>query len=312
MPELPEVQTIVSDLKIKIIGRKIIDFWSDTPKLIKSSSFDVFRRKIKGFIIDDIKRIGKNILFYLKRNNKEGSSFVLLAHQKMTGHFMVGKWDVIKIGGKSFVKNKIRGDFDDPRNQYVRAIFYLDDGKMLALSDLRKFAKIFLGKKDEVENLKEIKYLGVDALLPSFSLEYFKKLLKKTSRPIKSILLDQKFVSGVGNIYADESLFLSKISPFLKGNKLSSVQIERLVNAIKKILKKAIKMRGTSIIDFRDADGKRGLYDKARLVYGREGMCCRVCDGTIERKKIGQRSSYFCRNCQFISEIKNPKQHKLN
>ena len=213
---------------------------------------------------------------------------------------MVGKWEIKKEKGEFIVKNKMGGHFDDPRNQYIRAVFYLDNGQMLALSDLRKFAKMILGSREDIENLKEIKSLGPDALSPLFSPEYFKGILGRTSRPIKSVLLDQKFVSGVGNIYADESLFLSKLNPFKKANLLSLKEVSVLVDSIKKILKKAVKLRGTSIIDFRDAEGKRGSYDKIRLVYGRENLACRICGRPIKRKKIGQRSSYFCSYCQGV------------
>lgn len=298
MPELPEVQTIVDDLKKRVVGRKIIKFWTNTPKLVKSYDPQKFSKDVLGMKITGIGRRGKNILFYLIKRNKK---YILLAHQKMTGHFLIGKW---KVSGKQdpiFDGNgEIKTDF---RNKFIRAIFYLDNRKMLGLSDVRKFAKLVLGEKEKIENLPELKKMGPDALSEDFNWKYFKNKTRNTKRNIKQVLLDQNIVAGIGNIYADESLFLANINPRVKVSLLKNNQGEKLIESIKKVLKKAIGLRGTSIIDFRDTFGKKGGYDKVRWVYGRYKLPCRVCGTKIERIKIGQRSSHFCPNCQKYSKI---------
>ncbi|MFA6136233.1 MAG: bifunctional DNA-formamidopyrimidine glycosylase/DNA-(apurinic or apyrimidinic site) lyase [Candidatus Paceibacterota bacterium] len=297
MPELPEVEIIVRELKQRIIGKRITGFWTDTPKIIKHPSLGAFKKLIIGAKFSDVKRIGKNILIYLKKDKRD---LLLLAHQKMTGHFMVGKWSIKGVRGKGLEVRFIgRGPIaTDPRNGFVRAIFYLNNGQMLALSDVRKFSKMVLGEKNKIENLSDLKKLGPDALSINFKLDEFSKKLKKTSRTIKQSLLDQSIVAGIGNIYADESLFLSKINPRNRSNQLNNVQIKNLFEAIIKVLKKAVKFRGTSIIDFRDTFGKKGGYDKVRLVYGRKGLGCKICSTPIQRIRIGQRSSHFCPKCQ--------------
>ena len=142
MPELPEVQTVVNDLNSRVSKRTILDFWTDTPKLIKSHSLESFKKNIKGMKISSVDRVGKNIFFNLLSPNKE--EYTLLVHQKMTGHFLIGKWKVIKQKNGWKISNNIKGPMEDPYNKYIRAIFFLNNKDMLAFSDLRKFGKIFL------------------------------------------------------------------------------------------------------------------------------------------------------------------------
>jgi formamidopyrimidine-DNA glycosylase len=300
MPELPEVQTIVDELKNRVCGRTIVDFWTNSPKLIKKPSLKEFISKIKGLSIVDVQRKGKNIIFYLQPN--KGSSdklFVMLAHQKMTGHFLIGKWKLKKIEGVTMPIPETKGPISsDKYNSYVRVIFYLDNGKQLGLSDLRKFAKIVLGTAREIENSKEILDLGPDALSKEFNADYFYPILQKRNKPIKSVLLEQGVSSGIGNIYADEGLFVARINPLRKSNSLSKNEAAKLINSVKKVLKKSLRLRGTSSSDYRDTYGNRGGYDKVRYVYNREGLPCKRCGTIIKRIKIGQRSSHFCPHCQ--------------
>ncbi|MCX7616160.1 MAG: DNA-formamidopyrimidine glycosylase [Patescibacteria group bacterium] len=301
MPELPEVQTIVSDLRKKILGGKITGFWTNTPKIIKGVALNKFRKEILGFLILDIRRRGKNILFYLGKiqKGKRKIEKVILAHQKMTGHFLIGKWKVVGKGKSQKIIPLIKGPIaEDPFNQYIRVIFNLSGGWQLGLSDLRKFAKLTVGSVEEIENSKEMRSLGPEALSSEFSWRYLYPLLLKKKKSIKSVLLDQEIVAGVGNIYADEALFLAKIHPQKRASTLKIDQVKKMVQAIKKVLRKSIALRGTSIIDYRDALGRRGGYDKVRLVYGKEGLPCPSCSTPIKRIKIGQRSAHFCPRCQ--------------
>jgi len=224
---------------------------------------------------------------------------IMLVHQKMTGHFLIGKWVVKKISGKSILIPHTIGPIkDDKYNSYIRVIFYLNNGNQLALSDLRKFSKIILGDPDEIENSSDLKMLGPDALSNEFNAKYLSPILKRKNIPIKTALLDQHIASGIGNIYADESLFVSKIHPLIKTRELSQKNVIHLLDSVKKVLKKSLRLRGTSSSDYRDTYGSKGKYHQHRLVYNREGLPCLICKTAIKRIKIGQRSSHFCPHCQ--------------
>ena len=170
---------------------------------------------------------------------------------------------------------------------------------MLALSDTRKFAKIILGKKEDLENLPELKELGPEPLDKNFKFNDFKKIISVKTGKIKQVLMDQKVISGIGNIYSDDILWLARINPFKPANKISDDKLKELFKAIRAILAKAIELRGTSVSDFRDTAGKKGRYSDIRLAYQREGeKCLRNDGGIIIRKKIGGRSAHFCPVCQ--------------
>jgi formamidopyrimidine-DNA glycosylase len=287
MPELPEVETTKEELKKLVLKRKIVDVWSDTPKIVKNIDFSDFKREIKGRIIKDIQRKGKNIIFLLDKDR------AFLIHQKLTGHLLYGKW---KKNNDTWIPEK-EGPLSDPMNRFLHLIFFLDNKKMLALSDLRKFAKVIFGKKEEIFSLPEIISLGPDALEIDF--EKFKEnLQRKPNLQIKKVLMDQNIISGIGNIYSDEILFASKINPFKKIKDLKENDFKLLFKNTKDILKKAIKLKGESISDYRIPDGTKGNFDKIRKVYRREGQNCFICGTKIIRKKIQGRSTYFCPSCQ--------------
>lgn len=300
MPELPEVQTTVNDLNKKIIGRKITGIWFDAPKLITGIKPEELKNKIKGLKIEKVGRRGKNILIYLVKSGKlKVEKFILLIHQKMTGHLLIGKWKITKVkSGKWKVKSKTKDELDEKVNDYIHIIFYLDDSRQLALSDLRKFAKVVFGKKEEVENLPEIKKLGPEPLTKDFTFDKFKALIEKQRRGIKQVLMDQNIIAGIGNIYSDEILWLARIHPLFPADDLNGKQIKRIYAAMKKILNKALELRGTSVSDYRDTSGKAGFYARKRFVYQREGKFCLRCGGAIKRIKIGGRSAHYCPVCQ--------------
>lgn len=303
MPELPEVQTIVDDLNKKVTNLKIIGVWLDWPKhinllengkgvlkLIKKPVLKDFEKIIKGKKIIKAHRRAKNALIDLS------DGYMMLVHQKMTGHLLVGKWNIINnkavaIGSKSIAT--------DPYNRFVHVIFYLSDGNMLALSDVRKFAKIILGKKEDLENLPELKELGPEPLDKNFKFNDFKEIISKKTGKIKQVLMDPKVISGIGNIYSDDILWLARINPFKPANKIPKDKLRDLFKAIRTILNKALKLRGSSISDFRDTSGEKGGYGNVMLAYQREGeKCFRNDGGTIVRKKIGGRSTCYCPVCQ--------------
>ncbi|NCN52973.1 bifunctional DNA-formamidopyrimidine glycosylase/DNA-(apurinic or apyrimidinic site) lyase [Candidatus Wolfebacteria bacterium] len=289
MPELPEVQTIVDDLNKKIVGHKIIDVWSDWPKTIKTPSFSQFKKLIKNQKILKIKRRAKNLLFYFSDN------YMMLLHLKMTGHLLLGKW---KIEDKKAIPISPKEIINDPYNKYIHIIFYLDKDKMIGFSDLRKFGKIIFGKKDKIENLPELLKLGPEPLEKRFKFNEFKEIISSEKRKIKQVLMDQEVIVGIGNIYADEVLWYSKINPLKPANKLSEKELKILFSAIFKILNKSLKLRGTSTSDYRDLSGKRGSYGDHLLAYKRENQPCFRCKIKIKRIKIGGRSTHFCPKCQ--------------
>ncbi|MEK7191944.1 MAG: DNA-formamidopyrimidine glycosylase family protein, partial [Patescibacteria group bacterium] len=217
MPELPEVQTVVDDLNRKVVGRKITGVWLDWPKMVKDpldqsrnriahKHVAEFEKSLKGKKILKAARKAKNILIYLsahpsRKATADKGGLLLLIHQKMTGHMLVGRWNV--KCQRSNVKCKViplepRAAVTDPYNRFIHLILYLDDGRMLALSDLRKFAKAILGPVEQIENLPELKNLGPDALDSKLTYPKFAEIIKNENRKIKQVLMDQEVIAGIG------------------------------------------------------------------------------------------------------------------
>ena len=267
MPELPEVETTVRELRNKIIGRKILKVWTDVEKMFKPS-FSEFQKGAVGQTIKEISRRGKNIIFKLSSGN------YILVHQKLTGSLLYGA---------------------EIKNLYIHLILFLDKGK-LALSDLRKFAKVaFI---PDLKAYPDYQKLGPEPLSREFTLEKFQEVLEKARGGIKKALMDQEKIAGIGNIYSDEILFEARISPLRETQKLKAKETKILYLAIKKTLKKAIKAKGTSVSDYRRPSGKEGNFQKLIKVYRRTGEPCPRCGTKIQRLKFGGRSAHFCPRCQ--------------
>jgi formamidopyrimidine-DNA glycosylase len=299
MPELPEVETIVNDLRKEIVGKKIAGVWFDVSKIIKKPKPDDLKSQIKGLKIIDVQRRGKNILIYLDSKTQNLNPKLLLIHQKLTGHLLYGRWEIKKTASnKCRVVSLLRGALEEKVNNYIHFILFLDNGWQVGLSDLRKFAKVLFGSKEEIENLAELKNLGPEPLSANFRFINFVNLIKPQKRKIKQVLMDQETIAGIGNIYSDEILWKARVNPFAPADKLTISELKKLYSATRRILRKAIKLRGTSISDYRDAFGKSGGYDKIRKVYQREGELCPRCGSAIKRIKMGGRSVHFCLKCQ--------------
>jgi formamidopyrimidine-DNA glycosylase len=306
MPELPEVQTIIDDLNRKMKGDIITDFWSDWGKTIKGKKVEDFRKEIKNRKILGARRIGKNLFIDLSGGK------TLYVHLKMTGHLLVkphpnpllikereNKKPSPLQGEGARRADEVSNYFDDKVNQYIHHIWKFKSGRTLAFSDLRKFGKIVLDDTDKINELKEIKSLGVDAMSAGFTFQKFSDILNRRQKsPIGLILMDQNLISGIGNIYRSEILFDAGILPTRKAADISDIERKKLYNSIIKILKKAIKFRGTSDSDYRDTSGAPGNYQKIILVYRREKQKCKRCGIMIKRAKLGQRSVFFCPACQ--------------
>ena len=290
MPELPEVEATVRDLNKKVLGRTFVDVWTDFKNTIKKpKSFKEFKNQIRGRKIRRVWRRGKNILLDLPGDK------TLLIHQKLTGHLLLGEWKQ----NKGEWQTKIPGPLsEDPKNRFLHLIFWLDNGQMLALSDLRKFAKIELLDKETLE--KELSSFGPEPLEKDFTFEKFKGCFKNKKGKIKQILMDQTVIAGIGNIYSDEILWRAKIHPFKDVSKLTEEELKKIYQAMRETLEKSIELGGESISDFRRISGQRGYFDKARKVYRREGQKCSHCGTIIKRVKLAGRSAHFCPKCQKI------------
>ena len=290
MPELPEVETIVRDLNKtgahKLLCARFINVWTNFPKTIKEpESFEQFKNKIKGKEIQKIWRRGKNIIFSLSE------SYFLLIHQKLTGHLLFGRWEFRE--GEWVAP---AGPLAEKVNSYIHLLFTLDSGQMLALSDLRKFAKVKLLDNEKLK--KEISFLGPEPLEKDFAFEKFRRSLEKRKGKIKQVLMNQEIIAGIGNIYSDEILWRAKVHPFKDVSKLTRKELGNIYRSMREILAKAIKLGGESISDFRKISGERGYFDKERRVYQREGEKCSRCGEIIKRVKLAGRSAHFCPKCQ--------------
>jgi len=287
MPELPEVQTTVNDLSKKIIGLKITNIWTDWKKAFKSSPFDKFKKDVVGRKIVKARRRAKFIILDLS----SGKS--LLMHQRMSGHLLYGKWEEKKKGSWVGVSPKLV--VEDPKNRFIRHIFFLSNKKMLAFSDLRRFGTISLVDTKDMDNVKELKTLGPEPLEKSFTFKKFKDLISKKKGKIKTLLMDPIFIVGIGNIYSDEILWHAGINPLRKVGDIEDKELKKLHRAIISVLKQGLKHRGTSIDDYRDITGDKGSYQNITKAYHQTGeKCSKKDDGIIKRIKIGGRSAHFC------------------
>lgn len=287
MPELPEVETTVTSLRPKIVGRTIKEIWTDWPKGIGNISFADLAKKISGQKITAITRRGKNILIEV------GQKETLWIHLKMTGHLLLRPLKMPKLS-----------PFQDRVNQYIHFRFILDKNEDLAFSDLRKFGRIRYLRGPLTDQLiaENFKDLGVEPFDQKFNLKFLTKLItekRNQNKPLKIFLMDQSVIAGIGNIYASEIPFEAKLSPQRKMNSLNPKAVSALYRAIKKVLKKAVDTRGTSVSDFRDPAGKPGGYGNIRRVYQRKGEPCPgKCGDKVESFKQGQRTTFWCPKCQ--------------
>lgn len=285
VPELPEVQTIVSDLNKILVGRTIKTFHLLNQKTLGLSKV-VFTRRVRGKKILAVKRRAKMIIIDL------GEELILI-HLKMTGQLIVGAAGRWLAGGGHPIANEPK----ELPNKFSRAWFGLDHGLSLFFNDVRKFGWIKLIK---AKNLSEATAnFGLEPLSKEFTLENFSKLLSRKKKSfIKQALLDQKGLVGLGNIYADEVLFAAKIKPLRRVGDLRPAEMRRLFAAIPQVLKSAIRHRGTSFSDYLDASGKQGNYSRLLKVYGRTNQPCRVCSRPIAKMKLGGRGTHWCDFCQ--------------
>lgn len=287
MPELPEVETIARGLRKVIVGKRIKEVKAIFPGIVRQN-FNLFKKAIIQKRIKGVRRRGKYLLIDLSGGK------TILAHLGMTGNFLfIRSADLPhKPSGRPWSESELYDKHD-----HLIFRFYGSD-KQLRYNDLRKFGKIKVFNTAKERTIPELKKLGPEALEIKFS--EFIEIFRRRKGKIKSALLNQQIIAGLGNIYADESLFEAKIHPEQKADKLSPKKLKRLHQAIQKILKKAIKAGGSSIDNYLKVNGKLGQFQLQHKAYGREGEPCGECGAKIKRIKINQRSSYFCPRCQPI------------
>lgn len=282
MPELPEVQTVVTQLGQKVVGKTITDFWSGWPKKVMSGVRE-FQQGVHGASIVSTKRYGKHIVIELD------NEYAIVVHLKMTGHFLY-----------KTPKTKDDPIFTEDRvNGYIHHIFTFSDKTTLEFSDMRKFGWLALIEKTRVEELPAIQALGIDALSSRLTEETFRTILgTRKTKAIGPVLLEQNLIAGIGNIYRSEALFLAGILPTRKITKITKAESKELIQAVKKVLREAVRLHGTTDGDFRDLDGQPGKFKKALFVYRRTDEPCKKCGTIIKRAKMAQRSVFFCTTCQ--------------
>lgn len=285
MPELPEVETIVRELRKKVIGLRITGFWSDREKPVKQAGgITGFRKEITGRKIVGITRRAKFIVIDI-----EGDKSMFI-HQKISGHLMYGKWRTVDGRWQSKLRGPLR---DDRGNGYIRYMWFLSNGRQLAMSDLRRFSRVILVKDKDISNLKEIRKLGPEPL--EIELDAFRPLFVKKRGRLKPVLMNPFFIAGIGNIYSDEILWDAGYNPLSRVENLKEKDILRIYRSMVKILKKAINLKGDSMDDYRLPSGEKGGYQNVQKAYQQTGKKCRKKDGGIIRRiKLGGRSAHFC------------------
>jgi len=283
MPELPEVETIKRGLEKEVIGSKLISVETDNPKKFIGDKEEIIGAKIK-----DVRRRAKVLIIDFDNNNS------LLVHLKMTGQLIFED----KNGGR------IKGGHPIPPlnlpvpNKSTHAVFKFDLG-VLYFNDIRKFGWLLVTKTKDIELLSFFVGLGPEPLESGFSKDKLKELLiRKKNLKIKPTLMDQKTLSGIGNIYADEALFLAKIHPEERISNLVDADYLALYKGIVKALKTGIKHKGASDSSYVDLGGEKGVFLTYANVYHRTGMECKVCKTQIERIVVGGRGTHFCPKCQ--------------
>jgi len=273
LPELPEVETIASDLRPHLVGRTIVRCDLRFPTIVRHPEPELFVDLVAGLRIESVKRRGKYILIGLEADR------VLVVHLGMTGQLRIVE-PATPIPG------------------HTHAIFDLDDDHQLRYRDPRRFGRILLGTEADLLLARAMPRLGPEPIDPHFSAEQLYVALRRRKAPLKAVLLDQATVAGVGNIYADESLHRAGLRPDRVARRLSRKSAARLHESLRTSLETAIRNRGSSVDTYRDAWGELGGQQEVLLVYGRGGEPCFTCGRPLSSIRIAGRTTVFCRTCQ--------------
>ena len=307
MPELPEVETVVRELNSKLKNRTIASVQVNAPKMIAvgagvvSNIRVVNKNQVVRFVeflhgkkVLSVKRRSKLIIFELS------DDLFMLVHLKMTGQFIFeDSKQYSKTLGKYRLLNKLSAPLIQLPSKHTHVVFQFQDKSNLYFNDVRKFGYLKLVSKKDLENVKEFKEYGPEPLAKEFNFQKFKhQIEKRKTGKIKQVLMDNKVVVGIGNIYSDEILFHAKIRPMRTASSLSEKEKKYIFKYILQVLKKAIQAKGSSVGDFIRTDGNWGSMGKYHFVYGRKGHKCKKCGTIIESIKLGGRTGSFCPKCQ--------------
>lgn len=273
MPELPEVETIVADLRPHLSGRTIVTCELLFPSIVRHPEPEEFIDAIAGRRIESVGRRGKFILIEL------GAGLLLVVHLGMTGQLRL-------VGA------------DSPIEKHTHAIFTLDDGRHLRYRDPRRFGRLLLGTEQALLQSKTLPRLGPEPIDPGFAADELYRRLRGRRTSLKAVLLDQASIAGVGNIYADESLHRARLRPDRPAGSVSLKSAQRLHDSLRESLQVAIANRGSSVDTYRDAWGEFGGQQEKLLVYGRAGEPCFTCGRPLSVIRLAGRTTVFCRRCQ--------------
>ncbi|MGX6961480.1 DNA-formamidopyrimidine glycosylase [Vagococcus xieshaowenii] len=274
MPELPEVEAVRTGLELLVIGKQVEEVVVLWPSIIESPEVDVFKSELVGQTIEEMRRRGKFLIF-------KWTNYDMISHLRMEGKYEVHQQT-------------------DAIDKHTHVIFKFTDGTELRYLDVRKFGRMTLLPKDTALNYKGITKLGPEPTPETFTLEPFKTSLKKYHKAIKPLLLDQKLVTGLGNIYVDEALFEAQIHPEQPADSLTTKEVTRLYQSIIDVLARAVEAGGTTIRSYKNALGEAGKFQVSLNAYGLTGEPCKRCGTPIVKTKVAQRGTHFCPNCQKI------------
>lgn len=274
MPELPEVETVRRGLQVALSGRKITAVQILRKESVAHPQADLFCQQLSGKHFLQAERRGKYLLFRLSEDAS------LVSHLRMSGRFLIV-------------------DSQAAAEPHWRVRMQLDNNEDLIFEDMRVFGRLWLiaAGEDPLQIVGGLKSLGVEPL-DSLEIAYLKESFDGKKQPIKTALLDQTIIAGIGNIYADESLFLSGIHPLRTAGSLKAPDLQKLIPSIQKVLTTSLKQGGTTLRNYTNHEGINGNYQHKAYVYGRYGLPCKLCKTPIERIKIAGRSSHFCPHCQ--------------
>lgn len=273
MPELPEVETIRRTLKPQILHRRIKTVRVHYLRSLQNTGIEELKQALTGHCFTDLERRGKYLIASLDSEEK------LILHLRMTGRLTV-------VPAAA------------PVEKHTTLQITFRDGEELRLVDQRRFALIYLVIEKEEGCIQGLAQMGPEPLQEDFTPAYLLHIFRRRSARVKSLLLNQRYIGGLGNIYADESLHRAGIHPQRPANSLDAAEIDRLHRAIETVIREGIAYRGTTVRDYVDGDGRTGNYQERLQVYGREGLPCPTCQTPIRRVKVGGRSSFYCPKCQ--------------
>ena len=307
MPELPEVETVVRELRNKVVGRKIVSVDVRTSKIVSigpntlppkrngsSSIAKSFASSLAGHKFTDVRRRAKLLIFDVS------GPLSLLVHLKMTGQFIFEDRKLAKLTGSKYrLLNKTTAPLVELPSKHTHVVIEFSDRSKLYFNDIRKFGYMKLVGDADVDKVRELNEFGPEPIDKQFTFKIFEQNVQKRKKSdIKQVLLDAKVVAGIGNIYSDEILFRAKVRPDRKVLGLGSEELKAIYKAIRPVLLKAIETKGSSVGDFVRTDGSWGEMGKHHFVYGRKGQKCKRCGTIIEARKFGGRTASFCPKCQ--------------